>query len=163
MDTIRPPGAASFDWSLEVVRALQLRSDDLAATAWWQGEIGGVSRPIHLPVTIGAAGSGGSPGRYEVVLEPGAELTEVFSTLVPIQPDGTPGPPFSDGVALGRPFYPAGVPVRIPVDLDAAGPGLYLLEIAATLPGGGGATTRIWLECPAADHGLGPEALDGHE
>jgi hypothetical protein len=144
MDTLRPAGSTSYAWPLDVASALGIEARQVGVVGWWETEIDGSRRSIHVPVEVSAVEPEVRSGSYQIGLVPGAELEEVYLTLAPLDGTGVPGAPLLDGEPLGWGFYPASRPLRIPLELDATQEGLFLLEVAATLRGGGGATTRLW-------------------
>jgi hypothetical protein len=144
MDTLRPAGAASYAWPLDVASALGIEAGEVGVLGWWETEIDGSRRSIHVPVDVSTLEPKIQSGAYEIVLVPGAELEEVYLTLAPLDGAGVPGAPLLDGEPLGWGYYPAGRPLQFPLEVDAAQEGLFLLEVAATLRAGGGATTRFW-------------------
>jgi hypothetical protein len=144
MDTLRPAGAAAYAWPLDVASALDIRASQLGVLGWWETEIGGSPRSIHVAVEVGALEPEDQSGAYQIALVPGAELEEVYLTLAPLNSAGLPAAPLLDGDPLRWGYYPAGRPLHIPLELGATRRGLYLLEVAAALRAGGGATTRLW-------------------
>jgi hypothetical protein len=142
-DTARPAGSASYDWSPSVLQALELTKRELGVLAWYTQPVGNTKRDVYLPVRIGQQGAPARAQRYRLVLVPGTELTEVFVTLSSVKPDGRPGTFVLRDQPLKRGFYPADRGISVPI-IGLQAPGLYYLEISATLRAGGSSTDRLW-------------------
>jgi hypothetical protein len=142
MDTVRPPGPPTYAWRTNVLSDLRLRRDDIGVIAWARLPMGGRERLVYLPLRIGTTGGapGGAP--YSCVLVPGAELDEVFWSLVALdgtgRPAGTPTAPRE----LGHGGYPAGraFTARIP---PPARPGLHRLELTDVQRNGASTSTDL--------------------
>jgi hypothetical protein len=100
-----------------------------------------------LPVRIGQRAAPASAERYQLELMPGAELSEVFVSLAPLQPDGQPGEFTQEDRPLERGYYPAGRGISIPI-AGLTARGVYYVEISAMLYTGGSATARLWFYHP---------------
>jgi len=141
MDSRRPAGTHSYRWPTNVLGALKLTLKDIGIVAWTEQKVGNTLRVVYLPVRIGQR-SAGRESVYELVLVPGNELSEVFVTLSSVRTDGL-RVQVSDAKPLKHGFYPAGRSIRIPI-----GPlphqGTYLMEIGATLRGGGALSEELW-------------------
>lgn len=146
-DAVRSGGATSYRWPTAMLRSLELKQRELGFIAWYQQQIGSVARDVYIPVRIGRDTSATLSGRYLLMLVPGAELTEVFLSLVPLNAQGQPGRFIVQDKPLARGFYPAGRGINIPLTGFSAG-GVHYLEISATLRAGGSATTRLWFYHP---------------
>lgn len=140
MDSEQPDGTTAFDWPTDVVSALGLSWTDLGIVATTQETVGGRLRDVYLPVRIGTPPAGRET-TYELALMPGGELSEVFVGLAPVLPDGRPGS--TAPMPLGYGYYPAGRSIRIPLG-PVGEPGLYFVEIGATLRGGGAVGQEVW-------------------
>ncbi|MDY0091481.1 MAG: hypothetical protein RBT80_02155 [Candidatus Vecturithrix sp.] len=138
MDTTRAPETASFVWPPEVLQALNITSADLGVVAWITQPMNGVEREIYLPLRVGQQHAPGASDRYEVVLWPGQELTEVYVSLATVDSQGSPVEFLWDGKALAYGYYPSerGIAFDI-LKTELQRPGAYYLEIGATLRSGG--------------------------
>lgn len=144
MDSRQRAGTASFAWHTDVLAALRLTGSDIGLVALTRRTLGGAARDVYLPVRIGAPASG-ERDTYELLAIPGSELSEVFVGLSSVSADGAKRHVLRKPKALGRRFYPAGRPVSIGVDsLPSAG--TYILEIGATLRGGGAISHEVWFD-----------------
>lgn len=146
-DTIRPQDSRRYSWPTAVLQGLALKKPELGVVAWVTEPVGSTTRDVYLPVRIGQQAAPASAERYQLVLVPGVELAEVFVSLAPVQPDGLPGKFIQQDRALQLGFYPAGRGITIPIAGFTA-PGVYYLEISATLRGGGSSTARLWFYRP---------------
>jgi hypothetical protein len=79
-----------------------------------------------------------------LVLVPGRELKEVFLSLATVQEGGEPRRFIRSGEALEYGYYPAGRGIGIQLP-PLSEPGIYYVELAAELAGGGVITTTIHL------------------
>jgi hypothetical protein len=142
MDTERAAGTKSYIWPTAVLAALGLSRPDVGVVGWTRRLVGQTMRDVFLPLHISQTGVPPANG-YQVVLLPGRELVEVYVTLATVGADGAPADSVRDGVALEYGYYPAGRGIVIPLT-GMEEPGLYYLELGATLRGGGVATTELW-------------------
>jgi len=140
MDSRQPDGSRAYRWPTDVLRALKLTAKDVGMVAWTERNIGGASRMVYLPVRVGQSPAPGEDV-YELVLVPGNELSEVFVVLSNIR-DGQRAQ-VTDPKPLRYGFYPAGRSIRIPIG-PLPRPGTYVVEIGATLRGGGALSHEIW-------------------
>jgi hypothetical protein len=148
MDSRRPAGTASFSWPTDVLAALKLTASDIGVVAWTEGNIGSTRRDVYLPVRIGDP-LALPEGMYELFVLPGSELNELFIGLTAVSADGKTSAALSKPVPLRYGYYPAGRSIRIPVG-PIPKPGIYFVEIGATLKGGGAISRELWFIHAAA-------------
>lgn len=143
MDTVRNPGSTSYHWPTDILRTLNIARGDIGAVAWARYSMNEVSRDVYLPLRIRQTQQAAQSGVYRVVLWPGKELAEVFVSVATVKADGSPGDFIKDGEALNYGYYPAlrGIEFEIP---KLERPGIYYLEIGATLRSGGVVTIENW-------------------
>lgn len=141
MDTLRPAGAASYQWPMDILAALRLRKQDLGVLAWISQKIQGEIRSIYLPVSVGRQDLGQS--RYELILLPSRPLKSVFLTIAPLRANGSTGTPLVNGHTVRSGYWPAGEPLRIALP-PLSQTGLHYLEIGAPLATGGSAAMEMW-------------------
>jgi hypothetical protein len=142
MDTVRPPGTASFSWPADMLAGLNVRKPDLGVVARVSMQVGDTEREVYLPVRIGSS----SPrvlGKYDVVLLSDQELSEVYLTLTELDTDGRPGRVLRRNVPLAYGFYPAQRAIHFGLP-EVASRGIYLLTAAATLRSGGSYRFQFW-------------------
>lgn len=142
MDTTRPAGEKVFHWPADVLANLNLTPNFLGVVAWSTIVVAGSKREVYLPLRIGPDNTGASRKRNDLLLVPGAELAEVYTTLERLDPRTSEKTIAYEKRPLKYGFYPAERPVTIPVE-GLGEPGYYLFTIAATLKYGGSATTEI--------------------
>jgi hypothetical protein len=144
MDAVRPAGSRGYEWPTSILAAQRIRRPDIGVLGWTRATIGGVDRPVYLPLRVAPARPGAAApaaAGYEVVLYPNVRLDEVFVTLTALDAGGRVRATVKRGEALGLGFYPAERPVRVRL-ADPGAPGLYLLEISARAAGGAAATVE---------------------
>ena len=143
MDSFRPAGSTSYEWSPSLLAALGLKKHELGLVAWVPQPIDNKTRDVYLPVRLTQQGPASRSRRYDLALLPGVELAEVFVSLAPLRSDGKPGVYIKKNEALNWGYYPAERSITIGIPQLRAS-GIYFLEIGATLRGGGSATEQIW-------------------
>jgi hypothetical protein len=141
MDALSPPRARSFTWPSEILSALQIPRTDIGVTATTRDSVAGAERDLFLPLRVHQGATAPQPSGYRLVLLPGVELKEVFLTLTAASGDRRTV--LKDGEPMGYGYYPAERPIEVPVAGPPA-PGVYHLEIGATLKNGGAATVEFW-------------------
>jgi hypothetical protein len=147
MDTVRSPEAQSFNWPVGLLAALAIPRQDIGVVGWTRYSAGTMEKEVYLPLRINQKKDKNRVGTYTVVLLPGAELSEVYVSLATVGRDGHPQSFLRDGIALGYNYYPADRRIDIPIS-DLKTPGLYYVEIGATLKTGGSATVEFWFYHP---------------
>lgn len=137
MDALRPAGTTSYTWPAAILSSLKITQRDIGALAWTRRPIGGTARAVYLPLRISRADSAAPAPGYRLVLFPGVKLQEVFVTLGLADGGGqfTGDTLVKDREPQHQGYYPAERPIRIKLPaLDP--PGVYRLEVSATLPNG---------------------------
>jgi hypothetical protein len=146
MDTLRPPVPPSYQWPLDMLKALDISQEEIGVVGWMRYPLNGGSKDVYLPLRIYQQQERNRSQEYRLVLWPGRELTEVFVSLATIQPDGSPKSFLEgwDGKMLKYGYYPAerGIEFTIPKPQE---PGVYYLEVGATLRSGGVITLEHWM------------------
>ena len=139
MDTVLLPDSTSYQWPTNILAALNVSSQDIGVVGWITGQN---EQDIYVPLRISQKTPPKPSLSYQVILMPGRELTELYISLAPVQDDGEFGAFIQDGEALGYGFYPAeqGIVFETPL---LGEPGVYYLEIGATLRRGGSATIEL--------------------
>lgn len=145
MDRRQTSDSRLYRWPTDVLAALALKPKDIGIVAWTRQKVGDTLREVYLPIRIGPRPLG-RESIYELVLVPGNELREVFVALSSVRADGR-RTPLSNPTPLKYGFYPAGRSIRIPVG-PVLRPGNYLVEIGATLRGGGAVSHEFWFVQP---------------
>jgi hypothetical protein len=144
MDTTRPPGPGRFTWPTSVLASLNVRPGDAGVVGWTERAVGPTKRNVYLPLRIRQRQASSSlGGAYRVVLLPGRELTEVYVTIATVDDQGRRAKYLRKGVPLQLGYYPAGKGIVVPVT-GLKEPGVYYLELAATLRSGGSAAVDLW-------------------
>ncbi len=147
MDTVLPADSANYTWSSNILSALSIRKQDIGVIGWGFYPLGKTEQQIYLPLRIRQQDTPGGSGSYQLVLLPGRELTEVYTSLALIEADGLARSFLQDGKPLKYGYYPAGRGFTIPISsLETSG--IYYLEVGATLKGGGSTTEELWFYHP---------------
>jgi hypothetical protein len=142
MDTVRLPGSSSFSWPSQLLAALNISKKKLGLVGWTFYRFGDIERDVFLPLRVSQQREPGPTGSYDLVLQPGRELKEVYISLATVDADGEPVSFLRDGEPLGYGYYPAGrgFHIRITDQLPA---GIYYLEISALLSSGAATSTEL--------------------
>ena len=143
MDTVRGAGQRRYEWPTPVLERLQITMRQLGIVAWTSLRIGERAQDVYLPLAVDAKQRAGRAGKYELLLVPAAELSEVFLTLAHADARGRVAEPEYERTTLGYGFYPAERPVPITI-AGLKQTGLYRLTIAAALKNGGSSQTDLW-------------------
>jgi hypothetical protein len=136
MDAVRPADATSYEWPISMLSSLNIGQADLGALAWTRRPTGGQVRNVYVPLRITQADTSTATTGYTLVLFPGVKLQEVFVTLGPADSAGhlLTDRLLKDHEPQRQRRYPAKRPIRVKIlPLE---PGLYHLEVSATVQGG---------------------------
>jgi hypothetical protein len=144
METAHPVAGTSYTWPSDVRRPLRISSADIGVTGTTSMSIGGAPREVLVPLRISQRRAPTRSSSYRLTLWPTVGLSEVFVTVAVTGADGTPTKYLQRDAKLGYGVYPAERPivVRLPA---LKGPGVYLVRVAATRVGSGGATRSFHL------------------
>jgi hypothetical protein len=156
METARPIAASPYVWPADVLQALRIGNGDIGVVGTASPMMGGVRREVLVPLRIGHRKAPAHSARYRVTIWPGKELSEVFVTLATAGADGKPVTYLQRDEDLAYGFYPAERAVDIRLKPLTAR-GIYYVLIAATLKGGGSATSEFLLFHP------GPPPASGNQ
>lgn len=143
MDTIRPPGSKSYSWPPDLLAALHIRKQDIGIVGFTARLVGSVTREVYVPLRVSQQSKGVRSPRYQFVLWPGEELSQVFLSLAAVGKDGRATHFLRKGEALGRSYYPAERPIPITLP-ELKAQGIYYLEVGATFEQGGSSTESLW-------------------
>jgi len=147
MDAIRPGDSRTYSWPSNLLASLELRTSELGIVAWTSYLVGKPSIEVYLPLRVGERRAAVPSGGYRLVLLPGVELAEVFISVAHAEPNGLPGASIKKDEPLKHGYYPAEWPILITIAQPVT-PGVYYVEIGATLRAGGSSTARIWFYQP---------------
>src|SRR5262249_29841465 len=142
MDSERPGSPGVFEWPTDLLVSLQMHANEIGLVAWMEQRVGGQQQDIYVPLRLG--NRSGTPSRqYVLTIVPGSEMSEVYVTVAQVNADGRDSRKIKDAEPLKLSYYPAERPftVRLPA-LDQ--PGLYRLELGATLSRGGSVTKSLF-------------------
>jgi len=144
MDTARRAGDASYEWPTTLLRDLGLSRDDIGIIGWITQPVGDTPRDVFVPLQVSQRTLPSEEPRVEAVILPSAELNEVFLSVARLRPDGGIAAQVERDRPLHLGFYPADRGIRVALP-SLTMPGMYLVEIGATLRMGGSSTARFWL------------------
>lgn len=143
MDAVRPAGARSYRWPLDVLREVGLPGRAVGLIAWTQHRVGTTERPVYLPLRLATLANASAP-HYRMRVVPGVRLDEMWVGLVRLDEAGE-AKEAVESKELGLQYYPAGQPVPVTLEMPEDAPaGVYRAEIRATCAGGA-VSTRLWL------------------
>jgi hypothetical protein len=147
MDTVRLPGSISYSWPSDVLAALNLQKRDIGIVGFTHCSVGKIERDVYIPLRIKQSVDTKQSDKYQLILLPGIELSEVLITLASVGADGSPLVFLKEGEALKYGYYPAERGIEIPISgLQASG--IYYLEIGTTQRGGGTSVIELWFFHP---------------
>jgi hypothetical protein len=128
MDTILPPGSASFTWPTDVLVMQQLQAGEIGVRGWSdEGLCGRRDLPLYVPLRLRQGDAAAAEGRPELLVVPGFDLRRLEAALERVDAEGRAaalGPPAD----LGRTSYPAGRPIVIRPPLPPE-PGTYRIRL----------------------------------
>jgi hypothetical protein len=139
------PSGNSFSWQTNLLSALEIGPSELGMTATYQATVDGEEREILLPLRVVQNQKVVLPDAYRLVLIPGEEFKEVYLTLTDADPASRTA--IKRDEPLGYSYYPAERPIEIPIP-DLPRPGIYHLQIGASLLAGGSSTADVWFYQP---------------
>ena len=143
MDSFRPAANTSYSWSTDMLASLNILKKDIGVIGTTRHSVGEVQRDVYLPLRITQQSNATRSGTYNLVLLPGVELSEIDISIAPVGPDGRPQKFIRDSEKLGYGYYPAERIIEIPIS-GLTSPGIYFMEIGATLRSGGVSTLELW-------------------
>lgn len=147
MDTRRLPGDTIWRWPSRVLTAERISRKELGILGWRRMVLKGRARPVYMPLEVNQRNLSAVCGPYEIVLSPGARLSEVTLTLAKADADGNPERYIKQDEPLQRGFYPAGSPILVTLKRgDLLEPGLYYLKVTATLRTKGAIAQEYFLQ-----------------
>jgi hypothetical protein len=135
------PSGNSFTWQTSLLTALGIVQSELGITASYRAAVNGEEHEILLPLRVAQKEKSVSSGAYRLVLIPGEEFRELFVTLT--SADSASRTPLKRDEPLRYGYYPADRPIEIPIS-GLTKPGIYHLQIGASLLEGGASTTDFW-------------------
>lgn len=141
MDSLRPAGSTSYTWPLGILHSLSLSRQHLGVVGWTSLKVGQAEVRVYLPLRIYQSPSHLEPGDYLLLVQPSAELAEVFVSLARLGGGGQPESYLQDEAPLRQGYYPADRSIRIPIKRPAE-TGVYQVEVGAK-PKGGGAVSAL--------------------
>jgi hypothetical protein len=140
MDSPGPLASHAFDWPTDILASLKLSGQDIGLVGLAERRIGARVEDVYVPLRVGA---GESRQPYVVLIVPGSELSEVYVSLAEVGADGRDVRAIKTDEPLRYGYYPAETRIRLPLGpLDR--PGLYRLQLGATLRRGGSTTKSVF-------------------
>lgn len=129
MDSVQKAPSATFVWPADVLRALDLGSDEIGVLGWMNETLGEAARPVHLPLKVQQPDGPETTGEtYTLMLIPGVELKEIQLSIDQLDERGrlvrtaVPQHPLKFG------FYPPNRAIAIELP-KLSEPGHYYLEL----------------------------------
>jgi hypothetical protein len=150
MDTVRPAGSSPYLWPSGMLATLNIEKKDVGVISWTAYRVGNMKRNIYLPLRIEQQdATPNSSDHYALVVLSSVELEKVFISLTAPESKGQPGGYLRRDEELGYGYYPPDHPIDIPIS-GLTKPGIYHLEIGATLRAGGSTATELWFYHPGS-------------
>jgi hypothetical protein len=146
MDTSQPGIPAHFDWSLALLKKVDVLRDELGLLAWMATPAVGISRTVYLPVTVELGKSTANPphpATIQAILVPSIELDELYYSVSRYPTSGAPVRVI-DRRSVGNGFYPAERALKLgfKVDPEAA---FYSVSLVGKIAlSGGSVGTTFW-------------------
>ena len=149
MDTRVRAGDAHYRWPTDVLAAMGFGRADVGLLGWTHLSIGGADQEVLLPLAVSQGTSPGSAaaGAYTLLVEPAAQLSELYVTLTRLAGDSAVEHTVQPARELGYGYYPANNTIEIPIEAPAER-GIYAVQLGATLRGGGASTLRFLFQAP---------------
>jgi len=144
MDSVQERGIASFRWPIDILRELRITSRDIGVVGWTSFNLGKSTNKLYLPLRIKRVGNVTRSLSYKVAILPERELREVSYSIAQLKDNGKLGKFEPDSKKLEYGYYPADRVFEFSISLPD-GPGIYFLEIGATLRSGGVDTIELWI------------------
>ncbi len=151
MDTRAAPRDSLYRWPSRILSSERLGKSDLGVLGWTRITLGGRRRVAYVPLAITQKGAASCCGPLQLAFSTETRLTEVLVSLSLLDSTGAVLHVIKNDSALNRGFYPAGSPVLVTLKRsELAAPGLYSLQIAATLSPRGNYSHEYLLLIPTA-------------
>ena len=134
MDTTRPTNEQQFIWPTDILFAQDIHREDLGVSAWTQQVLAGQTIDVYLPLKVYRDKLPESNSTYQLLILPGQELKEVYTSLAPIGKDGRRGDFLYDSEPLNEGPYPASRTIDLLISHDhLSSEGVYYLEVSAEM------------------------------
>jgi hypothetical protein len=144
MDATRPADSAPFHWPSDVLLVRHIAQDQIGITGWTRMAVAGADERVYLPLRVSQRGPAATDGLTQLTIYPTVELTKVYLSIASGGIDGRTLKPLRPGAPLANGYYPADTPVTLTLD-GLTTPGLYYVEVSATLAGGGQSVLPLWI------------------
>ena len=142
MDSLRNPGETTFVWPIGLLAAMKIPKRDLGVVGITSYQIGATLHQVYVPLEINQKENPKSLSSYDLIIWPGVEFQEVFLSIATVDNMGQPKKYLLDGEPLRYGYYPAQRAIDIPIS-GLEEPGIYYIEIGATLSSGGAHTLDL--------------------
>ena len=147
MDTSVRAGSTRYRWPTDILAAVNLGRADIGLVGWTRLAIGGAEQEVLLPLAASQGNPQTPTGPYTLLVQPAAELDELFLTVTRLATDGSLERTVQPARELGYGYYPAENTIEIAIDAPAAR-GMYAVQLGARLRGGGASTLRFVFHAP---------------
>ncbi len=147
MDTSVRAGSTRYRWPTDILAAVNLGRADIGLVGWTRLAIGGAEQEVLLPLAASQRNPQTPTGPYTLLVQPAAELDELFLTVTRLAADGSVERTVQPARELGYGYYPVESTIEIPIDAPAAR-GMYAVQLGARLRGGGASTLRFVFHAP---------------
>jgi hypothetical protein len=149
MDTRVRAGESRYRWPTDVLAAMGFGRVDIGLLGWIHLSVGGTDQEVLLPVSVNQGGSpiAAGTGPYTLLVEPAAQLSELFVTISRFPVEGGPERIVQPTRELGYGYYPADNVIEIPIEAPAER-GVYAVQLGAKIRAGGASTLRFLFQAP---------------
>jgi hypothetical protein len=149
MDTRVRADKTGYRWPTDVLAAVGLRRADIGLMGWTQLVVGGSGQEVLLPLSASQGNPLSSTGKraYTLVVQPAAQLSELYITVTRLASDGAAERVVQPTRELGYGYYPADNVIEIPIEAPTQR-GVYAVQLGAKLRSGGVSTLRTLFYAP---------------
>jgi hypothetical protein len=146
MDTSQPGSTPRFDWSLALLKDVDVLRNELGLLAWTATLAGGINRTVYLPVAVEPSKSTADPtysAAIEAVLVPSIEMDELDYWVSKYPASGTPVRVI-DRSPVGNGFYPAERALKLALNVNPE-PAFYSVNVVGKNAASGASVgTAFW-------------------
>lgn len=145
MDAVRPEGSAPFHWPSDVLLVKHIAREQIGATGWTSMPVAGKDELVYLPLRVTQRDSAATDRTTQLIIYTTVQLAEVYVSIASAGTDGRTLKQLRRGTPLRYGYYPPDQPVTVTLE-GLTTPGLYYVEVSATLDGGGQAVlSPLWI------------------
>ncbi len=128
MDTEHPLGERIYAWDSGLLSPLNIGRQDIGVVGWAEFLLGNELQKVYIPLRIRQQVQAKKSGKYQIIIFPGVELSEVYVSLAKVEADGSIDSFLKSDFPLEYGPYPAekGIAFTVP---RLSEPGVYYVEV----------------------------------